>query len=83
MTRTDWKHFKYEIADFFFKKQLDEAFREGQRSGIEYTSLKLGLAVRNLDTSKMTKTQKIGHEASMAAIVEAKKGIMRKTGVQL
>ena len=83
MTRTDWKRLKYEIADFFFKKQLDEAFREGQHSGIEYTSLKLGFAVRNLDTSKMTKTQKIGHEASMAAIVEAKKEVMRKTGVAL
>jgi len=31
----------------------------------------------------MTKTQKVGHEASMAAIAEAKKEIMRKTGVAL
>ncbi|MDB4418048.1 hypothetical protein N9262_02230 [Akkermansiaceae bacterium] len=83
MTKRDWKHFKYEVADFLFGNQMDEAFREGQRSGVEYTSLKLGFAVRNLDTSKMTKTQKIGHEASMAAIVEAKKEIMRKTGARL
>jgi hypothetical protein len=81
--RRDWKHFKYELADFFFKSQMDEAFREGQRSGVEYTSRKLGFAVRNLDTSEMTKTQKIGHEASLAAIELAKKEVMRKTGVAL
>jgi hypothetical protein len=83
MMRRDWSLFKYELADFFFKNQMDEAFREGQRSGVEYASRKLGFAVRNLDTSKMTKTQKIGHEASMAAIVEAKKEVMSKTGVAL
>ncbi len=82
MTR-DWKHFKYEIADFLFRKELDEAFREGQRSGVEYASNTLGFAVRNLDVSKMTKTQKIGHEASLSAVIQAKKEIMRKTGVQL
>jgi len=79
----DWKHFKYEIADFFFGNELDAAFRDGQHSGVEYTSRTLGMAVRNLDTSSMTKTQKIGYEASMAAISQAKKEIMSKTGVAL
>lgn len=83
MMARDWKHFKYEIADFLFKKELDEAFREGQRSGVEYASNEVGFAVRNLDVSKMTKTQKIGHKASLGAVIEAKKEIMRKTGVQL
>ena len=83
MMGRDWKNFKYEIADFFFGSELDEAFREGQRSGVEYTSRKLGMSVRALDVSQMTKTQKIGHEASMAAIAEAKKEIMRETGVAL
>jgi hypothetical protein len=83
MTKHDWKHFKYEIAEFFFGNILDETFRDGQKSGVEYTSRTLGMAVRSLDVSKMTKTQKIGHEASMAAIAEAKKEIMRKTGVAL
>ena len=83
MTKHDWKHFKYEVAEFFFGSILDETFRDGQRSGVEYTSRTLGMAVRSLDVSKMTKTQKIGHEASMAAIAEAKKEIMRKTGVAL
>lgn len=79
----DWVLFKYEIADFLFKKQLDEAYEQGMRVGAEYASRMLSFSVRNLDTSKMTKTQKIGHEASMAAIIEAKKDVMRKTGIDL
>jgi hypothetical protein len=83
MLRRDWKNFKYELADFFFKTEMDEAFREGIASGTEYTSRVIGMSVRNLDVSNMTKTQRIGHEASMAAIAEAKKEVMRKTGVAL
>ena len=83
MRPVDWKLFKYEIADFLFKKQLDEAYEQGMRVGAEYASRMLSFSVRNLDTSKMTKTQKIGHEASMAAVIEAKKDVMRKTGIDL
>jgi|TARA_R110000803_G_scaffold96824_5_gene164988 hypothetical protein len=83
MTPRDWSLFKYEIADFFFKKQLDEAFLEGRRTGVEYAANTLGFAVRNLDTSAMTKTQIFGHKASLAAIIEAKKDVMRNTGVAL
>ena len=83
MMRRDWKYFKYEIADFFFKNELDEAFREGQHSGIEYATRKLSMSVRHLEAANLTKTQKIGQQAAMEAIVEAKKEIMRRTGVNL
>ena len=79
----NWKDFKYEIADKLFGAQMDEAFREGQRSGIEYATRKVSFAVRNIDTASLTKTQRVGHSASMAAIVEAKKEIMRRTGMNL
>ena len=83
MMRRDWKYFKYEIADFLFKSELDEAFREGQHSGIEYATRKLSMAVRHLEASNLTKTQKIGQQAAMEAIVEAKKEIMRRTGANI
>ena len=83
MTKRDWVHFRYEVADFFFGKQMDEAFREGQNSGIEYATRKLSMAVRHLEASNLTKTQKIGQQAAMEAIVEAKKDIMRRTGINL
>ena len=79
----NWADFKYEIADRLFNAQLDEAFRDGQRSGVEYASRVISSAVSNLADVQMTKTQRVGHEASKAAIVEAKKEIMRRTGVAL
>tara|TARA_R110000822_G_scaffold262282_1_gene386668 strand:- start:2685 stop:2927 length:243 start_codon:yes stop_codon:yes gene_type:complete len=78
-----WKDVRYEIADKLFNGAMDEAFRQGQHSGLEYASRKIGFAVRNLDTKIMTKTQRIGYDASMTAIAEAKKEIMIKTGVTL
>ena len=83
MLKRDWKHFRYELADLLFGKQMDEAFREGQHSGIEYATRKLSIAVRHLEASNLTKTQKIGQEAAMEAIAEAKKEITERTGVRL
>lgn len=83
MMRRDWSLFKYELADFLFGKQLDEAYSEGMREGAQFASRKLSMAVRNLEASQMTKTQRIGHQKSMEAIYEAKKEVMRKTGAQL
>lgn len=78
-----WSLFKYEIADFLFKKQMDEAYTEGIRAGAEYASFKMSFSVRNLDISKMTKTQRIGYDASLAALIDAKKDVMRDTGANL
>jgi hypothetical protein len=83
MRPVDWKLFKYEIAEFLFRKQMDDVYKQGVQAGAEYATRKMSFSVRNLDTSKMTKTQKIGHEASMAAVIEAKKDVMRKTGIDL
>jgi hypothetical protein len=83
MTKRDWKYFKYEIAEFFFGKELDETFREGQHSGVEYTSRTLGMAIRTIDESKLTKTQRVGLQVAREAISDAKKEVMRKTGVAL
>lgn len=83
MLRRDWKFFKLEIAEFFFGDELDKAFRDGQYSGVEYTSRVLGLAVRTVDETKLTKTQRIGLEVAREAITDAKKEVMRKTGVAL
>ena len=80
MTQRDWSNFLYDCADFFFGKQMDKAYNQGIRAGAEYASFKLSFAVRTLDTESMTKTQKIGHEAALAAMIPAKKDIMRKTG---
>ena len=79
----NWTDFKYEIADKLFNAQLDDAFIDGQRSGIEYASRVISMAVTNLPDAQLTKTQKIGHEASKAAVIEAKKEIMRRTGLAL
>lgn len=83
MTRRDWKLFSYGLANFFFGNHLDEAYEEGLREGATYAARELSFSIRNLDTSKMTKTQRIGHEASLAAVIEAKKDVMRKTGANL
>ena len=78
-----WKDIRYEIADKLFNGAMDEAFRQGQHSGIEFASRQIGFAVRRLELTNMTKTQRIGYDASVTAIAEAKKEIMIKTGVTL
>tara|TARA_R110000822_G_scaffold74506_4_gene179000 strand:+ start:3845 stop:4096 length:252 start_codon:yes stop_codon:yes gene_type:complete len=83
MSSRDWSLFKYEIADFLFKKQMDEVYTQGLRAGAEYASRKMSFSIRNLDISKMTKTQRIGYDASLAALIDAKKDVMRDTGADL
>tara|TARA_R110000822_G_scaffold170137_2_gene310026 strand:+ start:561 stop:812 length:252 start_codon:yes stop_codon:yes gene_type:complete len=78
----NWRDFKYEVAELFFGHEMDEAFREGQDSGAEYATRKMSFAVRNLDISDLTKTQKIGHKVSMDALMAAKREIGIRLGVK-
>ena len=81
MIREDWRHLKAQIAERFFKYELDEVFREGNDHGVTFATRKMSFAVRNMDTSELTKTQKIGYQRSMETIEQAKKMIEIEAGV--
>ena len=79
----NWDDFFYDCADFFFGKQMDKAYEQGIRAGAEYATRKMSFAVHSVKTKEMTKTQRIGHDAAIEAIIPVKKEIMRETGAML
>ena len=83
MRWSDWNDLKYDLADFFFGKQMDKAYKQGIRAGSEYAARNISNKIHNVDTKSMTKTQVIGHTAAVDAMIVAKKEIMRQTGAML
>ena len=81
MIREDWRHLKAQLAERFFKYELDEVFREGTDHGVTFATRKMSFAVRNMDTSGMTKTQLIGYQRSIEAIEQAKLMTLIEAGV--
>jgi len=79
----NWSDFWYDTADFFFGKQMDRAYKQGIRAGAEYSARNISNKIHNIDTKSMTKTQVIGHNAAVEAMIVAKKEIMRQTGAML
>ena len=79
----NWNDFLYDTADFFFGKQMDKAYDQGIRAGSEYAARNISNKIHNVDTKALTKTQRVGHDAAVEAMIVAKREIMRKTGAML
>jgi hypothetical protein len=80
----NWKLMKYDLADFFFGKQMDEAYWQGVRIGAEYASRMMSFTVVEAgDNTKLTKAQIVGYEVARKAIKDAKKKITERTGAML
>lgn len=77
-----WSDIKYEIADRFFARELDEAYDAGIRVGAEYAARKISFAVAT-SGKDLTKTQKIGKEFAFEVIQQEKKEIQKTTGAML
>lgn len=80
MTKRDWKHFKWSMANFFFPGEMGDSYHEGIKWGAEYASRKVAHALRNMDVSELTKTQRIGHEKAVEASVAIRKEIDIRVG---
>lgn len=83
MMWNNWNDFWYDCADFFFGKQMDKAYSQGLRAGSEYAARNISNKIHNVKTKEMTKTQRVGHDAAVEAMIVAKKEIMRQTGAML
>lgn len=82
--RGDLKNWWYDVADFFFPKQMDTAYEQGIRIGAEYAARMISMEITQAgEKSDLTKTQAIGYDLARDAVVVAKKKIMRKTGAML
>lgn len=76
----DWSDFKYEIADFFFGKELDEAYAMGISQGAEFATRKLSFEVKLKRNLKLTKTEERGYDLAIDAIERVKPEIAKSTG---
>ena len=83
MMWNNWADFWYDCADFFFGKQMDKAYSQGIRAGSEYAARNISNKIHNVDTKALTKTQRVGHDEAVAAMIVAKREIMRQTGAML
>lgn len=81
---TNWEQFKYDLADFFFGKQMDEAYEQGIRIGAEYAtrhiSFRMGIKESRL---QLTKTEARGYTHALNIMESCKEDITRTTGAML
>lgn len=81
MIRRDWKHLKYQLAEKLFCAEMDEAFNMGVGHGVTLSTRMMSFALRNMDVSELTKTQRIGHERAVETMVATTKKIHIESGV--
>ena len=79
----DWSDLKYEIADFLFGKELDEAYAMGISQGAEFATRKLSFEVNLKRNLKLTKVEERGYGYAIEAIDRVKPEIERTTGATL
>lgn len=82
-----WRNFSdamYDLADFFFPKQMDKAYEQGIRIGAEFAARIISMEVTMAgEKAELTKTQEKTYQIATNAIIDSKKKIMRKTGAML
>lgn len=82
--KIDWKEFKYQIADFIFRKELDEAFDMGKKHGAEYATKKIsGRLSMPSPKEELTKTQLIGYDKANQLVQACKYDIRVNTGANV
>lgn len=82
--RGDIKDWLYDVADFFFPKQMDKAYEQGIRVGAEYAARLMSFQVSEAgEKEKLTKAQQVGFEVARKSIRESKKVISSRTGAML
>lgn len=79
----NWSDFKYEVADFLFGKELDEAYEMGIRAGAEFATRKLSFEVNLKRQLKLTKTEERGYDYAIDAIKRVKPEIATTTGAMV
>lgn len=80
----NWSDFKYEVADFLFGKELDEAYEMGIRVGAEFATRTISFRVDYKEAKQdLTKTQKIGYDKAYELIQSCKTEISKTTGATL
>jgi hypothetical protein len=83
MLPRNFSDFKFEFFDFFFGKQLDEAYKQGITIGAEYAARKMSFEVHLKRGLQLTKTEQRGYDKAIAAVERVKPEIKNKTGAML
>ena len=83
MLPRNFSDFKFEFFDFFFGKQLDEAYKQGITIGAEYAARKMSFEVHLQRHLTLTKTEQRGYDHAIAAVERIKPEIVNQTGAML
>lgn len=80
----NWSDFKYEVADFLFAKELDEAYEMGIRLGAESAAKIISFQVDLKESrQELTKAQKVGYDKAAQIVQDCKPKIEKATGAVL
>jgi hypothetical protein len=70
---------KYWIADRFFTKELDDAFRLGVKAGTNQAASTIAFRV-GLKRVQLTKTEEKGYDKALQSLVDARSEVVSKVG---
>jgi hypothetical protein len=70
---------KYWIADRFFTRELDEAFRLGVKAGTNQTAATIAFRV-GLKRTDLTKTEAKGYDKALKSLAIARAEVVAKVG---
>lgn len=78
------KEIKYEIADKWFKADMDEAFQMGIREGARFAAQKITFQLDlQGERIQMTKTEKKGYMKAVEVAQEQRRIVKQETGALL
>ena len=83
MKWSNWADFRYDLADLFFGKQMDKAYKQGIMIGAEYAARKMSFEVHLQRQLTLTKTEQRGYDHAVAAVERIKPEIKLQTGAML
>ncbi len=80
---SNWREFKYQIADKLFRRELDDAYALGLRGGVQFATRKISFEV-NLKSESvlMTKTQKLGYDRAAEIVKDTRKLVEQQVGMK-
>jgi hypothetical protein len=71
--------FKYWIADTFFTRELDDAFRLGVKAGTNQTAATIAFRV-GLKRTNLTKTEAKGYDKALDSLAKVRTEVVAKVG---
>ncbi len=79
---SNWRMFKYAIADKLFSKEMDDAYEMGVYEGASFALFKMNFNVKLQNHLTLTKTEQKGYNKAIEKMEAVREEIIKKTGAR-